>query len=173
MAQHNRHCNPSMLGLTDNYDIFRCDRDRKGGGVMLIINRKLQPGKLCLPRCHIEAVAVQVHTPEIKNIMSIYRWPSQAITEFVSPLSNMLNNMCDIPVCVAGAFNENIICNPNNQITQLFDSAGFKQQVASATRDSGTLINHIYTHNCGADVTTQVKDCYYSDHDIILCSVAL
>ena len=81
--------------------------------------------------------------------------------------------MCDVPVCVAGDFNEDIICNLNNQRTQLFYSAGFKQQVASGTRDSSTLIDHIYTHYCGADVTTQVKDCYYSDHDIILCSIAL
>ena len=58
---------PSMLGLTDNYDIFRCDRDRKVGDVMLKINRKLQPGKLCLPKCDIEVVAVQVHTPEIRT----------------------------------------------------------------------------------------------------------
>ena len=133
-------------------------RDREGDGVMLIISRKLQPGKLCLPKCDNEVVAAQVHTPEIKNIISMYRRPSHTIAEFVSSLSNLLSNMCDIPVCHAGDFNEDIICNPNNQITQLFHSAGLKKQVTSATRDSGT---------------TQIKDCYYSNHDIILCSVAL
>ena len=40
------------------------------------------------------------------------------------------------------------------------------------TRNSGTLIDHLYTHNvCQADVTTEVTDCYYSDHDIVACAI--
>ena len=33
-------------------------------------------------------------------------------------------------------------------------------------------IDHLYTHNvCQADVTTEVIDCYYSDHDIVACAI--
>ena len=40
------------------------------------------------------------------------------------------------------------------------------------THDSGTLFDHVYTHNvCQANVRTEVIDCYYSYHDIVACAI--
>ena len=52
----------------------------------------------------------------------------------------------------------------------MFMSHGFVQHISTPTRDSGTLIDHVYTLNIGdGDVKTEVLDCYYSDHDTVTC----
>ena len=39
--------------------------------------------------------------------------------------------------------------------------------------DSGTLIDHLYTSNAlNTHVKTEVLDCYYSDHDIVTCTIS-
>ena len=52
----------------------------------------------------------------------------------------------------------------------MFQSNGYKQFVKKPTRDSETLIDHIYTTN-GLHLTADVYDCYYSDHDYVLCTM--
>ena len=37
--------------------------------------------------------------------------------------------------------------------------------------DSGTLMDHIYT-NTKLSVKTDVNDCYYTDHDYVLCTIS-
>ena len=53
----------------------------------------------------------------------------------------------------------------------MFWSKGFKQIVTKPTPDSGTLIDHIYT-NTKLSVKTDVNDCYYTDHDYVLCTIS-
>ena len=47
-------------------------------------------------------------------------------------------------------------------------SMGFKQIVNKPTRDSGTIIDHVYLTN-SLKIVMDVTDCYYSDHDYVLC----
>ena len=51
----------------------------------------------------------------------------------------------------------------------MFTSQKMKQHVhTAATRDSGTLIDHVYTNNIReSNVLIETNDCYYSDHDIV------
>ena len=51
----------------------------------------------------------------------------------------------------------------------MFCAEGFKQVVTKPTRDSGTLIDYVYVSN-SLYVDSDVSDCYYSDHDHVLCS---
>ena len=54
----------------------------------------------------------------------------------------------------------------------MFVNSGFKQHILTPTHDSSTIIDHIYTHHCDdANINTEVIDCYYSDHDIVTCSL--
>ena len=53
----------------------------------------------------------------------------------------------------------------------MFRIKGFKQMVMKPTRDTGTLIDHIYT-NEKLHIQTDVSDCYYSDHDYVLCTIS-
>ena len=47
---------------------------------------------------------------------------------------------------------------------------GFHQVVTMPTRDSGTLIDHVYI-SPGLKAEAKVADCYYSDHDCVLASI--
>ena len=51
----------------------------------------------------------------------------------------------------------------------MFCAEGFKQAVTKPMRDSGTLIYHVYVSN-SLHVDSDVSDCYYSDHDHVLCA---
>ena len=75
------------------------------------------------------------------------------------------------PVCVSGDFNEDILPSEETQSCTMFRTKGFKQLVTKPTCDSGTLIDHIYI-NEKLFVQTDVSDCYYSDHDYVLCTIS-
>ena len=51
----------------------------------------------------------------------------------------------------------------------MFRLQGFKQMVNESTLDSRTIIDHVYVSQTVNTMQTDVTDCYYSDHDCILC----
>ena len=51
----------------------------------------------------------------------------------------------------------------------MFRLQAFKQMVSKLTHDSGTIIDHVYVSQSVNTMQTDVTDCYYSDHDFILC----
>ena len=53
----------------------------------------------------------------------------------------------------------------------MLKSLNFNEAVTKPTRDSRTLIDHVYI-NAQLRVETDVVDCYYSDHDFVLCKIA-
>ena len=50
---------------------------------------------------------------------------------------------------------------------------GFKQMVSKPTHDSGTIIDLVYVSETVNTMQTDVTDCYYSDHDFILCTITV
>ena len=50
----------------------------------------------------------------------------------------------------------------------MFRLQAFKQMVNKLT---GTIIDHVYVSQTVNTMQTDVTDCYYSDHDFILCSL--
>ena len=55
----------------------------------------------------------------------------------------------------------------------MFRSQAFKQMVSKLTHDSGTIIDHVYFSQTINTMQTDVTDCYYSDHDFILCTITV
>ena len=49
---------------------------------------------------------------------------------------------------------------------------GFKQMVMKPTTDSRTLTDHVYVSQ-KMTATTDVTDCYYTDHDYVLCAISI
>ena len=49
---------------------------------------------------------------------------------------------------------------------------GFKQMLRKPTTDGGTLIDHVYVSQ-EVTVTTDVTDCYYTDHDYVLSAITM
>ena len=51
----------------------------------------------------------------------------------------------------------------------MFKLQGLQQMINKPTHDSGTIIDHVYVSHTLNTIQTDVTDCYYSDHDFILC----
>ena len=79
----------------------------------------------------------------------------------------------NIPTCIVGDFNEDVSITSNTCYCAMFRLQGFKQFINKLTHDSGTIIDHVYVSQTVNTMQTDVTDCYYSDHDFILCSVTV
>ena len=55
----------------------------------------------------------------------------------------------------------------------MFRLQAFKQMVSKLTHDSRTIIDHVYVFQAVNTMQTDVTDCYYSDHDFILCAITV
>ena len=74
-----------------------------------------------------------------------------------------------VQTCIVGDFNEDVSITSNMHCCTMCRSQGLKQMVNKPTNDSGTMIDHVYMSQTLHTMQTDVKDCYYSDHDCILC----
>ena len=157
---------PSLLGLPNDYVIFRMDRNSSGGGVALVVRNCLEPTHL---PTHIstEIVAVQIANPVQMVIISVYRPPTFNMSTFISEMSSLLERYKGLEICIVGDFNEDIFLSQDKPCCAMLLSHGLHQVVKKPTRDSGTLIDHLYV-TCASSVKSDVADCYYSDHDFVM-----
>ena len=148
---------PSIIGLCDNTEIYRCNRENHGGGVVISVDSKYNSTVLCVSESELELVGIQINIPDQVNIFCTYRLPTYSFQAFLQKLYNVLDHYADNPLCIVGDFNENILENGDKVIHKTFLNAGFTQHVKVPTRDSGTLLDHVYTCNL-QDVETEVCD---------------
>ena len=104
-------------------------------------------------------------------MISAYRPPSTPICVFTQEMLQIITLVEDMPICVIRDFNEDIILTQEKHCFTMFQSKGFRQIVTMPIHDNGTLIDHIYT-NTKLSVKTDVNDCYYTDHDYVLCTIS-
>ena len=106
-------------------------------------------------------------------VVSVYRPPSTPIDVL---MNHMLRDHCSISACTnmycrrlqwrcINYIKYPLLCN--------FRLQAFKQMVCKLTHDSGTIIDHVYVSQTVNTVQTDVTDCYYSDHDFILCAITV
>ena len=160
---------PVMLGLNRDYTVFRCDRNRTGGGVALILKKSLKPVQIHISS-GLELLAVQISQPMHLLIITVYRPPTQPTEYFTREIKEVLSCFREQKICVVGDINEYILLSENRACCEQIKGLGFTQWVDKPTRDSGTLIDHLYTtQDIKADCC--VIDCFYSDHDFVACSL--
>ena len=78
-----------------------------------------------------------------------------------------------VPTCIVGDFNEDASITSNTGCCAMFRSQAFKQMVNKPIHNSGTIIDHVYVSQTVNTIQTDVTDCYYSDHDFILCTITV
>ena len=160
------------IGMKNSMETYRCDRNSNGGGISICVDSKYNPRLIETQNSGIEVIGIQVHVPHAINIFCAYRPPLYDKKQFTEKLCSVVKDHCDVPVCILGDFNENLLGNMDKHIWKTFTNAGFTQHVEHPTRDSGTLLDHVYTYNI-RDATVDVYDCYYSDHDIVFCCLKI
>ena len=78
-----------------------------------------------------------------------------------------------VPTCIVGDFNEDVSITSNMCCCTMFISQSFQQMVNKPKHDSGTIIDHVYMSQTLHTMQTHITDCYYSDHDCILCWITM
>ena len=84
-------------------------------------------------------------------------------------MTKIFKEFKDMKICVVGDINEDILLTSEKQCCFMFCAEGFKQVVTKPRHDNRTLIDYVYV-STSLKVDTDVSDCYYSDHDLVLCA---
>lgn len=160
------------VGLNENYYIFRRDRNSNGGGLLIFVHKRLNPVYIC-NNTKMEFIAFQVKIG-IDQIMFLfcYKPPTVKSPSWIHDIISFISILNVQKKCIVGDFNEDLLSEGLKYINMAMGKNGFIQHISSPTRDSGTLIDHLYTININSiDIIAEVEDCYYSDHDIITSAI--
>ena len=156
----------------ENYIIFRKDRDRHGGGVILYIKASLAPYIINVNNSgnNIESFWVDVVSSKHKLIIgTIYR-PPNANSEYYECMLNELECIFsyNLDIVIMGDFNyDSFKQNDLNKINHLSHSFQLIQIINEATRVtdvSSTLIDHIYVSKTLKPLLSGVLKSSPSDH---------
>ena len=151
-------------------DQIRCDKltCENKGGVMICVPSHMQLSHI--QRFATNGIGEQCLVTHIQ-IALIYRSPSVSRTAMLTRLLRHVS--VSKTSCVAlGDFNEDLLHQPNSPILSIMCKYGFRQLVQPPTTPQGTLLDHVYYNGPPSNVTVQVKDTYYSDHDTVYCSIS-
>ena len=135
-------------------------------------NKKLNPKQI---RIHtiLEIVAVKVSEPIQMIAVSVYRLPSTPTDVFINHMLQIITQFHHVPTCIIGDFNEDVSITSNTHCCAMFRLQAFKQMVSKPTHDSGIIIDYVYVSQTVNTMQTDVTNCYYSDHDFILCAITV
>ena len=150
-----------MMGLSQGRFIIYCDCNNRGGGVALIVNTNLNP-KHIRKNTILKIVVVEISKP-----------PSTPVDVFINNMLEIIAEFQNVPICVVGDLNEDVSITSNTHSCKMFQLQGLKQMVNKQTHDSGTIIDHVYVSQTLNTIQTDVSECYYSDHDFILCVITV
>ena len=130
-----------MLGFEDTYIVFRNDQNCNGGGVMVVVEKQLQPMQILMVSS-LEIIIVQVTiNKHIMYIVSIYKSPQIRTRQWITELKCILDICKDCKVWVVGDLNENLFHDGIKAIHNYFTDVYYLQHITMPTHDSGTLIN--------------------------------
>ena len=156
------------ISISD-YILFRNDRNRNGGGVVLYIHKDYKPTALDIDT-QTESLYVNIKCKSNKFIIgSIYRPPS-ALAAYHEQILSELEHVHSfaVDIILMGDFNyDDFKPTDHEKICEIEDLFQVNQQIKSATRvtcDSETLIDHIYISNNIEPVVSGVLTLSLSDH---------
>jgi hypothetical protein len=124
----------------------------------------------------IECTAIKVKGSNYEMmVVLVYRKPSSALEEFVAKMALLMMKFdLGMPTVVLGDFNDDLSKTNESILTKMMKGLGFNQLVTTPTSDRGTLIDHIYYNKSDThEYLIDVRDTYYSDHDMTLLSTKL
>ena len=137
-------------------------------GFSLIRNTNLNPKHIRMNTI-LEVVVVQISKPMEMIVISVSRPPSTPIDVFINSMLEIIAQFQNVPICVVGDLNEDVSITSNTHCCTMFRLQGLKQMIKK--HDSGTIIDLVYVSHTLNTIQTDVTDCYYSDHNFILCVI--
>ena len=169
---HSDTLTPDMMDISKYMLIVHCDCNSRGGGIALIVNTKLNPKHIRMNTI-LEIVAVEISEPIQLIVVSFFKPPSTPVDVFINHMLMIIAQFQHVPTCAVGDFNEDVSVTSNTCCCAMFRLQDCKQMVNKLTHDSGKIIDHVYVSQTVNTMQTDVTDCYYSDHDYILCLITV
>ena len=169
---HSDTLTPDMMGIGKGMFIVHCGCNNRGGEVALIVNTNLNPKQIRMNTI-LEIVVVEISEPIQMIVISIYQPPSTPIDVFMNHMLEIIAQFQHVPTCIVGDFNEDVSVKSNMRCCTMFRLQGFNQMVNKPIRNSGTIEDYVYVSETVNTMQTDVTDCYYSDHDCILCLITV
>ena len=159
-----------MIDKSKDMFIVHFDCNNKGGGVALIVNTNLNPKHI---RMHtiVKIVVVEISEPIEMIVISVYRAPSTPIDVFMNHMLEIIAQFQHVHTCIIDDFNEDVSVTSNTCCCTMLRLQGFKEMVNKPTHDSGTIIDYVCVSHTLNTMQTDVTDCYYNDHDCVLCLI--
>ena len=118
---------PNMMHLTENMVVFWKDRNRFGGKVALLIHQSLSPESIII-NTPCEVVAVKISLPtENCNDINIQAFIYTNMFIYTKKCLKSSPYFEDMPVCVMGDFNEDILLLEEKHCCAMFKSKCFSQ----------------------------------------------
>ena len=121
----------------------------------------------------LEIVVVEINESIQMIVLSLYRPPSTPTDVFMNKMLEIIAQFQNVPTCIVGDFNEDVSMTSNIHCCRMLRLQGFQQMINKPTHDSRTIIDHVYVSQIVNTIQTDVTDCYYSDHDCILCLITV
>ena len=113
------------MGLPPDVAIFCRDHNNRGGGVALLVKKKMDAQEIAI-NVPCEIVAVKISTPLEMVILSVYRPPSELITQFSNCITQVIAEFTHMPTCIMGDFNEDVFMNKDTHCCSILQQRGFK-----------------------------------------------
>ena len=167
-----------QFSTSNNYALNRRDRQKQGGGILMAVRSHYGHKIIDLSQVtQLEIVCSLIIVPDLANetsffLFCIYIPPNQCKQTAASHLKEILSTYKDHKCVVLGDVNENLL-DPtvNSHIKCCLSELGYIQHIKDPTTDHcDSLLDHIYTLGFN-DVTVDVQDTYYSDHDKTMCAI--
>jgi len=105
------------------------------------------------------------------NIICAYRPNHCTYKDFLPAVQSVIRDSDSHPTVLMGDFNEDLLLETKSPLFTMMRANNFQQHVTKARTDQQSLLDHIYTNLPTNLVASDVADCYYSDHDLILLTV--
>ena len=168
---HSDTLTPNMIGINKDMFIVHFDCNNRGGGVALIVNTKVNSKQIRMNT--ILEIVVEINETIQMIVISVYRPPSTPVDVFMNHMLEIITQFQHVPTCIVGDFNEDVSNTLNMHCCTMLRLQGFKEMINKPRHDSGIIIDHVYVLQTVDTMETDVTDCYYSDHDCILCWITV
>ena len=169
---------PSPVVSTDHDVVLRCDRsinDHKGGAMICVSNTMQPSSTMTFVANGIECIVSCLCIADKRlQVAVVYRSPSVPMTQLVQLITRLLQHVSatGVPTVILGDFNDDVLCGLHSQLRTFMLSHGYIQLVNQPTTDRATLLDHVY-FSSDQLIQTHVCDAYYSDHDVVYCSIPM
>lgn len=175
---------PSSFAMNFGYQVFRRDRNKRGGGVLLFVKNSIKVVK-SYNSLDLELIYLQIDISNEKfNFICIYRPPGSEIESFFEHLEDFVFTLdASLPLFIIGDLNCDLLSDEKSALKEFIDSNCLKNFVQNPTRivrrfitnldEYQTTLIDVLIHNSEMVKKTGVFPCSFSDHCIVTAELVL